>query len=224
MAAGAEVEATGTLRAPGRAGTAADPGPRTARRRLAWLAAWAAAVACAGAPPPPVAPPPPSQPDAQVQGEFEALWAHYERQISPKAFAFGFDGNEWVWGISERAVDRSAAGRQALELCERARVGRGVRAPCALYALDGEIVWSLADHLLEFQSYPLHKAFWVAGPRAQPVFDAVIRAESPEAAARQAMRDCEAEVGPYGLAHTCRICQIDDGVPCTQLESGWLAE
>jgi hypothetical protein len=187
------------------------------------LTAVLAAAACSIAPTPTPALDP-TRPDPTAQGEFETLWSHYERQVSPKAFAFAYDGNEWAWGIAEQAGDRGAAREEALGLCELARTAQGVRAACTVYAVDGEVVWSLADHLAEFQSYPVHKAFWVAGPRSRPIFDAVIGAESAEAAAMQAMRDCEAEVGPYGLTHTCRICQVDDGVPCTRLESGWPAD
>lgn len=183
-----------------------------------------AAVAWAACATPEVQPPTASQPDAAAQGEFETLWRHYERRVSPKAFAFAYDGRDWAWGIADRADDRGEASRLALGLCESARTVEHVRAPCSVYAVDGEVVWSLMDHLREFQSYPAHKAFWVAGPRSQPLFDAVLGAESREAAVSQAMRDCEAELGPYGLSHTCRICQIDDGVPCTDLEDGWVSE
>lgn len=208
----------------GRSGGTDGVGRSGGRRTLPALLGLLGLAACTGVSPPTAERAAPSRPDAEAQGEFEALWSQYERGISPKAFAFAYDGNDWAWGIAERAGDRALASERALDLCEGARAAEGVRAPCSVYAVDGEVVWSLGDHLREFQAYPMHKAFWVAGPRSEPIFDAVIGAESAQAAAIQAMRDCEAEVDRYGLAHTCRVCQLDDGVPCTRLESGWPVE
>jgi len=159
--------------------------------------------------------------DDRAEAAFDQLWSSYERQLPPKAFAFAYDGDDWVWGIVEGARDRSQAETEALVSCEGYRSRKGVRAPCALYAVDGEVVWSLRDYLREFQSYPLHKAFWVAGEPENPLFDAVMKASSPDQAASLAMQDCRTQTEVFGLAHTCRICQLDDGVDCTRLESGW---
>ena len=199
----------------------------TGRRRVSgtgWRAGWIAGLCLLACASPESRQPGPTELDAAAQGEFETLWMRYERRVSPKAFAFAYDGNDWVWGMAERAADRTRAREHALELCEAARSVEGVRASCSVYAVDGEVVWSLQDHLREFQAYPGHKVFWVAGPREEPLFDAVLGAVSRDEAVAQAMRDCEAEIAPYGLSHTCRVCQIDDGVPCTELEPGWGSE
>ncbi len=192
---------------------------RSAARSSAWLAAILLA-ACASDPPAPDLETT-SVVDGAAQGDFESLWEEYLRQSPPKAFAFAYDGDDWAWGRYERAASVDAARRAALDLCERARSERGIRAPCAIYAQDSEIVWSMRDHLREFQTYPLHRAFWVAGPRSRPIFDAVLRATSPAAASRQALNDCRTALEGTGIEHTCRICQIDSGVACTELEAGW---
>ena len=171
----------------------------------------AAALGCAS--------PPPEEPRVpQTRANpFDA----YQGLPSPKALAAAFDGQRNAYGMMHAAPSVAAAETQALLNCEHYRERYRVEAPCTLRAVDDRVVWSLADALNEFDTYPGHKAFWVAGDPNGHDFGSTWAQPSQRDATDSAMADCRVRAKRFRLDFSCRICAVDDGLPCTQFEPGW---
>lgn len=154
-------------------------------------------------------------------GELERVFHEYDALLGPKAFAIAFDGRRTAYGLAHSGASSEAAGALALDRCRAYRSRIGISTPCAIYAVNDEIVWSIQDELTGFRHYPHHKALWVAGDGSSYLFDSTFGLASKEEASVAAMEDCRVYSAEWGYDGSCRICQLDDGVPCTELEEGW---
>lgn len=164
---------------------------------------------------------PPPEVRQEAERDIELGFFEYIELLGPKAFAIAFDGYGSAFGMARSGFDQEMARENALARCEQDRVRMGVAAPCALYAVDDQIVWSIHDELSGFAHYPGHKALWVSGDAESHLFDSTFGFASAEEAARIAMEACRDHSTHFGYGASCRICKLDDGVACIELEEGW---
>lgn len=167
---------------------------------------------CQSAGPPAVEPAPEPPPD---------IWRAYRALEGPKALAAAFDGVRNAYGLHHSAASHAIAREEALRACERYRAQYAVRAPCSLRAVDDAVIWTLADALDEFESYPGHKALWLAGRPDAHDFGMQFGRGTLREATDAALAECRQRAQRFGFEHSCRICAVDAGVPCTELEPGW---
>ena len=83
---------------------------------------------------------PPPQPHTSL----EPLWRDFEKLPQKRALALAGDPDKaWVAAMAGGAESQQDAIDVALEGCRRKRLDRRLRAPCLVYAVDDEIVWTV---------------------------------------------------------------------------------
>jgi hypothetical protein len=76
--------------------------------------------------------------------ELAPIWRDYRALPAERALAIAGElrQDRWVAGASGGHASRGEAEAQALEECRKRRAQRRMQAPCLLYAVGDEVVWS----------------------------------------------------------------------------------